>query len=270
MIRWVCQGGRIADRGSLQKGFWDPRRAVLQWPRLRGGLLFHRGIWGSLRLPSKALKPPGGASVGSEQGLPLRLLPRKAGRLPTIHSRGMFLGPPGRALDSLWGASHIFTRAASLDCPHQGTFLSSPRKSPFEGFSRGLAKAAGTQSTRDLKEADSAAPIFQYVGRHAKRKDRVYVWGFCYSGALGIPSFVVPDVGWKKRRRIQPTPYRLDLEEKVRERWGRWGWGWMDHFLCSEAFRKPLSEKMLLERGSWTRWVLVRGEGHISVAGHVF
>ncbi|KAJ6657866.1 hypothetical protein lerEdw1_001786 [Lerista edwardsae] len=194
---------------ALQKVIWDPRRAVLPWSRLHGGLLFHSGIWGSLKLPSKALKPPWGASIGLEKGPQ-----RKAGRLPTMHSRGMFSGSPGRALDSLWGASHIFTRAA-LDCPHQGTFLSSPRRSFLEGFSRGLAKAAGTQSTRDLKEADSTAPIFQYVGRHAKRKDRVYVWGFCYSGALGIPSFVVPDAGWKKRRRIQPTPYRLDLEEKI-------------------------------------------------------
>ncbi|XP_053130871.1 RCC1-like G exchanging factor-like protein isoform X2 [Hemicordylus capensis] len=83
------------------------------------------------------------------------------------------------------------------------------------GLSRGLAKAAGTKSTRDLREADEAAPIFQYVGKRAPRKDRVYVWGFSYSGALGVPSFVVPDVGWKKRRRIQLTPYRLDVEEKI-------------------------------------------------------
>uniref|UniRef100_A0ACB8EDL2 RCC1-like G exchanging factor-like protein n=1 Tax=Sphaerodactylus townsendi TaxID=933632 RepID=A0ACB8EDL2_9SAUR len=80
---------------------------------------------------------------------------------------------------------------------------------------RSLAKAAGPKTIRDLKEADDAAPIFQYVGGQARRKNRVFVWGFCYSGALGIPSFVVPDAGWKTRRRIQTTPYRLDLEEKI-------------------------------------------------------
>jgi len=80
---------------------------------------------------------------------------------------------------------------------------------------RGLAKAAGPRSVRHLREADEAAPVFQYAGKAAKRKDRVFVWGFCYSGALGVPSFVRPDAGWKKPRRIQPTPYRLETEEKV-------------------------------------------------------
>ncbi|XP_061211437.1 RCC1-like G exchanging factor-like protein isoform X2 [Neopsephotus bourkii] len=80
---------------------------------------------------------------------------------------------------------------------------------------RGLAKPAAPQSTRQLREAEEAAPVFQYEGKAAKRKDRVFVWGFCYSGALGIPSFVKPDAGWKKPRRIQATPYRLETEEKI-------------------------------------------------------
>lgn len=85
---------------------------------------------------------------------------------------------------------------------------------------RGLAKPAGPPSARQLREADEASPIFQYVGKAAKRKDRVFVWGFSYSGALGVPSFVKPDAGWKKPRRIQATPYRLETEEKV----GAGGW----------------------------------------------
>ncbi|XP_066058155.1 RCC1-like G exchanging factor-like protein isoform X2 [Chamaea fasciata] len=80
---------------------------------------------------------------------------------------------------------------------------------------RGLAVAAGPPSTRQLREAEEAAPVFQYAGKAAKRKDRVFVWGFSYSGALGVPSFVKPDAGWKKPRRIQPTPYRLETEEKI-------------------------------------------------------
>lgn len=80
---------------------------------------------------------------------------------------------------------------------------------------RGLAKPAAPQSTRQLREAEEDVPVFQYAGKAAKRKDRVFVWGFCYSGALGIPSFVKPDAGWKKPRRIQATPYRLETEEKV-------------------------------------------------------
>ncbi|CAH2246334.1 Hypothetical predicted protein [Pelobates cultripes] len=64
------------------------------------------------------------------------------------------------------------------------------------------------------KEEDEL-PIFQYVGNRAKRKDRVFVWGFSSTGALGIPSFVVPDSGRKKPKRFQLTPYRLDMEEKI-------------------------------------------------------
>ncbi|XP_061326333.1 RCC1-like G exchanging factor-like protein isoform X2 [Pezoporus flaviventris] len=86
---------------------------------------------------------------------------------------------------------------------------------PLPAPSRGLAKPAAPQSTRQLREAEEAAPVFQYAGKAAKRKDRVFVWGFCYSGALGIPSFVKPDAGWKKPRRIQATPYRLETEEKI-------------------------------------------------------
>ena len=80
---------------------------------------------------------------------------------------------------------------------------------------RGLAKPAGPPSARQLREADEASPIFQYVGKAVKRKDRVFVWGFSYSGALGVPSFVKPDAGWKKPRRIQATPYRLETDEKI-------------------------------------------------------
>lgn len=80
---------------------------------------------------------------------------------------------------------------------------------------RGFCVPAGPPSTRQLREPEEAAPVFQYAGKAAKRKDRVFVWGFSYSGALGIPSFVKPDAGWKKPRRIQPTPYRLETEDKV-------------------------------------------------------
>lgn len=80
---------------------------------------------------------------------------------------------------------------------------------------RGLGVTAGPPSTRQLREAEEAAPVFRYAGKATRRKDRVFVWGFSYSGALGVPSFVKPDAGWKKPRRIQPTPYRLETEEKV-------------------------------------------------------
>ncbi|XP_069613541.1 RCC1-like G exchanging factor-like protein [Ranitomeya imitator] len=74
---------------------------------------------------------------------------------------------------------------------------------------RHLATAVGRS-----KQGDDL-PTFQYVGQKLRRKERVFVWGFSYTGALGIPSFVVPDKGKKKRRQYQLTPYRLDVDEKI-------------------------------------------------------
>nr|XP_035968521.1 RCC1-like G exchanging factor-like protein isoform X1 [Halichoerus grypus] len=82
---------------------------------------------------------------------------------------------------------------------------------------RGHRTAAGR--SRSLREAD--APVFQYVGERAARADRIFVWGFSFSGALGVPTFVLPSAGPKHRagsrppRRIQPVPYRLELDQKI-------------------------------------------------------
>ncbi|KAM9846328.1 RCC1-like G exchanging factor-like protein isoform 2-T2 [Aulostomus maculatus] len=71
-----------------------------------------------------------------------------------------------------------------------------------------LSKASGPQR-------HSGGPVYQYVGQHRKPGHKVFVWGFSFTGALGIPSFVVPDNGRKKPRKYQLTPYRLDTAEKI-------------------------------------------------------
>ncbi|XP_005344723.1 RCC1-like G exchanging factor-like protein isoform X1 [Microtus ochrogaster] len=83
-------------------------------------------------------------------------------------------------------------------------------------------RAAGSsRSRREAAEAEADAPVFQYVGERAVRADRIFVWGFSFSGALGVPSFVVPAsgpeprAGLRPRRRIQPVPYRLELDHKI-------------------------------------------------------
>lgn len=65
------------------------------------------------------------------------------------------------------------------------------------------------------EEKNSSGPVFQYVGQHRKPSHKVFVWGFSFTGALGIPSFVVPDSGRKKPRKYQLTPYRLETAEQV-------------------------------------------------------
>ncbi|KAI1903478.1 hypothetical protein AGOR_G00027610 [Albula goreensis] len=81
--------------------------------------------------------------------------------------------------------------------------------------SRGYANVTTSRvpKTRAPKEPDG--PVFQYVGQHTRPKHRVFVWGFSCTGALGIPSFVVPDSGRKHPRKYQLTPYRLETEQKI-------------------------------------------------------
>lgn len=74
---------------------------------------------------------------------------------------------------------------------------------------------AATSSAPTTREEKNDSPMFQYVGKHRKANHKVYVWGFSYTGALGIPSFVVPDTGRKKPRKYQLTPYRLETEHQV-------------------------------------------------------
>lgn len=73
-----------------------------------------------------------------------------------------------------------------------------------------LSKASRPQ------EKSGSDPVFQYVGQHKKPTHKVFVWGFSFTGALGIPTFVVPDSGRKKPRKYQLTPYRLETAEQVK------------------------------------------------------
>uniref|UniRef100_A0A667XFN1 RCC1 like n=2 Tax=Myripristis murdjan TaxID=586833 RepID=A0A667XFN1_9TELE len=65
------------------------------------------------------------------------------------------------------------------------------------------------------QEKTSDVPVFQYVGERRKPSHKVFVWGFSFTGALGIPSFIVPDSGRKKPRKYQLTPYRLETEGQI-------------------------------------------------------
>lgn len=65
------------------------------------------------------------------------------------------------------------------------------------------------------REARDEVPQFRYVGERRKPTDKVFVWGFSHTGALGIPSFVIPDSGRKRTRKYQLTPYRLETEQKI-------------------------------------------------------
>ncbi|KAM9538774.1 RCC1-like G exchanging factor-like protein [Salvelinus alpinus] len=65
------------------------------------------------------------------------------------------------------------------------------------------------------RERKNEGPVLQYVGKLRKPNHKVFVCGFSYTGALGIPSFVVPDSGRKKPRKYQLTSYCLETEQQI-------------------------------------------------------
>ncbi|XP_077402852.1 RCC1-like G exchanging factor-like protein isoform X1 [Vanacampus margaritifer] len=72
-----------------------------------------------------------------------------------------------------------------------------------------------SSASNPREKRDAGGPVFQYVGQHKKPSHKVFVWGFSFTGALGIPSFVVPDSGSKKPRKYQFTPYRLETADQI-------------------------------------------------------
>ncbi|XP_006088287.1 LOW QUALITY PROTEIN: RCC1-like G exchanging factor-like protein [Myotis lucifugus] len=95
---------------------------------------------------------------------------------------------------------------------------------PGPGLGRGHWTAAWrSRSRREAAEAEADAPVFQYVGERAARVDRIFVWGFSFSGALGVPTFVLPGSrapsprsGLRAARKdSSPVPFRLELDQKI-------------------------------------------------------
>lgn len=90
--------------------------------------------------------------------------------------------------------------------------LSSSRLARVCGYAS--SQNAPLRPGRGLKDG-RGEPVFQYVGQSRTPNHKVFVWGFSFTGALGIPSFVVPDSGRKTPRKYQLTPYRLETAEKI-------------------------------------------------------
>uniref|UniRef100_G1PR93 RCC1-like G exchanging factor-like protein n=1 Tax=Myotis lucifugus TaxID=59463 RepID=G1PR93_MYOLU len=94
---------------------------------------------------------------------------------------------------------------------------------PGPGLGRGHWTAAWrSRSRREAAEAEADAPVFQYVGERAARVDRIFVWGFSFSGALGVPTFVLPGLPGPPRSGLRaarkdssPVPFRLELDQKI-------------------------------------------------------
>ncbi|XP_074045449.1 RCC1-like G exchanging factor-like protein [Macrotis lagotis] len=110
----------------------------------------------------------------------------------------------------------VMRGAACATARRAGPWL--PGRAPPSPRTRWTA-AGKSRSRREAAEAEAEAPVFQYVGERARRADRIFTWGYSFTGALGLPSFVQPSVdgpaAGRKPRAIQPVPYRLELEAKI-------------------------------------------------------
>ncbi|KAG2459625.1 RCC1L protein, partial [Polypterus senegalus] len=100
---------------------------------------------------------------------------------------------------------------ARLSVLHRETF-----KAVVNQIRGKTTKQRYSQSRSELADPHiGEEPVYKYVGERVRKKQRIFVWGFSYTGALGIPSFVVPDSGRKKPRKYQLNPYRLEMDAKI-------------------------------------------------------
>lgn len=76
-----------------------------------------------------------------------------------------------------------------------------------------LRRCYATERVKKLmKQEQLKNQVFQYVGKNAKKADRVYVWGYAATGALGVRRFLKPEKKQSPRTK-QLIPHRLDLHD---------------------------------------------------------
>lgn len=121
--------------------------------------------------------------------------------------------------------------------------------------------AGRSRSRREAAEAEAEAPVFQYAGERAARADRVFVWGFSFSGALGVPSFVLPASGPEPRAGLAAGSRRCPTVWNWTRRWGPQPFG---HFgpsvaglreACFVSSRDALREAL----GWWPEVICLQG-----------
>ncbi|KAI0207398.1 RCC1-like G exchanging factor-like protein [Lamellibrachia satsuma] len=77
-----------------------------------------------------------------------------------------------------------------------------------------LRRCYATERVKKLMRQEQLKnQVFQYVGKNTKKADRVYVWGYAATGALGVKRFLMPEKNQNARTK-QLIPHRLDLQDK--------------------------------------------------------
>ncbi|KAJ8020432.1 RCC1-like G exchanging factor-like protein [Holothuria leucospilota] len=87
--------------------------------------------------------------------------------------------------------------------------------SVHEGGIPANVRFCSAQSKRRAAEAEEL-PTFRYAGKTTKRHSNVHVCGFSYTGALGIPHFIVlKGTTHRKRKQFVANPYKLPMPKKI-------------------------------------------------------
>lgn len=115
----------------------------------------------------------------------------------------------------LQGLRRCVPSATTLNA--QKTYPTSPQQSRTFASSARSGQEAELPNT--LKNNPEEIDVIQLASKQRKRYKSVYVWGFTYTGALGVPSYFFPskhrnDI--RKPKKFQSTPYKLKFDEKVR------------------------------------------------------
>ena len=92
-----------------------------------------------------------------------------------------------RESQRLWKATDVYFQFRCNICrQHRYAVGETSRQAQHNSVGMvGSLRTYSNQARKLAKEDEIKETVFQYVGRNAKRADRVYAWGYAATGALG-------------------------------------------------------------------------------------
>lgn len=135
------------------------------------------------------------------------VLPRATCCLPSLHAK---------SASQLQHHSPLVT--SSSTCRDSLNTQAGQSRTYYATHVRGQDQEYDFPKSMGKNETGQYVDLVQMVGKHRKRYTSVYVWGFTYTGALGVPSYFFPSQRKnpiRKPKKFQPIPYKLKFDEKV-------------------------------------------------------
>lgn len=135
------------------------------------------------------------------------VLPRATCCLPSLHAK---------SASQLQHHSPLVT--SSSTCRDSLNTQAGQSRTYYATHVRGQDQEYDFPKSMGKNETGKYVDLVQMVGKHRKRYTSVYVWGFTYTGALGVPSYFFPSQRKnpiRKPKKFQPIPYKLKFDEKI-------------------------------------------------------